>query len=204
MVTVEFLGGIRPDEASVSFLSGCGYAGLHPGLHIWSSPLIVLQDMPWVQHLQLPETFSIHPYISLTAGERDAITSMQGISYPPILSPFNDEESVDFEWSLILRYGGKVAGWLILEPFNQDTLLLKTMYVESSHQRMGRGIALIAEACRRLMNQSNYKNGIFFVEADNAQMVSFMNRRIVHPSIRQEVLWRTAKQIQGTHKSSHP
>lgn len=204
MMTIEFLGGNRPDEVSAYFLSRCGYGELHPGLYIWSGPLQVLNDIPWIHQLSLPDTFSVHPFSSLTAGERDAITSRRGFSFPPILSPFQDEESVDHEWSLILRYNGKVVGWLIFEPFNQTTILFKTMYVERPHQRMGRGIALIAEACRRLMNQSIYKNGIFFVEADNGQMVSFMNRRVVYECLRQEILWRTAKQIKGTHKPPHP
>jgi GNAT superfamily N-acetyltransferase len=176
-----------------SFLTACGHATPRPGIHIWSGAEEDLHKFSWVWSFRLPDSFSIAPWSSLTSAEREGIRAGHGVWYPPILSPFADEETIDHERSTVLRYQGEVVGWMILERFDAVTVLFKTMFVHRRHQRTGRGVALIADACRRMFYDTEFQKGIFFAEAENESMVRFMQDRMNHPQFRKQILWRTGK-----------
>lgn len=195
-VSAEFLAGEEAASNEASFLQACGFAQPEPGIHVRHVPLRVASVLPWTAARPLPKAFGVDTFASLTPEERRAMQQGLGSWYPPLLSPFLEEKLIDPERSLLLRYQGGVAGWMILERFDPETILFKTMFVHRRHQRMARGIALIAEALRRLKsNPGGYRNAIFTVGADNADMVRFMNKHIAHPAIQAEVLWRTVKPL---------
>lgn len=195
-VSAEFLAGEEAASNESLFLRACGFIQPEPGIFVRNVPLHVTSELPWTTRMQLPRVLGVGTFASLTPDERHSLQQGQGSWYPPLLSPFLEEELIDPERSLLLRYRGAIAGWLILERFDRETILFKTMFVHRRHQRMARGIALIAEALRRLQaNPGGYQNAIFTVEADNADMVRFMNNHIAHPAIRAEVLWRTVKPL---------
>ncbi|PWK04937.1 GNAT family N-acetyltransferase [Tumebacillus permanentifrigoris] len=183
---------VLPSESG-SFLTACGFDTPRPGIHIWSGALEILQEILWVGRCRLPDAFSVGPWSSLTTSEREAVHAGLGVWYPPILSPFAEEAMLDPERSMVLRYRGEVVGWMILEVFDAQTVLFKTMFVHQRHQRAGRGVALISEACQRMLQDPEFQQGIFFVEAVNASMVRFMQDRLGHPEIEKQILWRTGK-----------
>ncbi|MBL0389499.1 GNAT family N-acetyltransferase [Tumebacillus sp. ITR2] len=192
---VEYVSGTNLPSVEAGFLTACGFATPRPGIFIWGGPLQVIHDLPWVERMRLPEAFTCDFFTTLTAEERSFVKNGLGVWYPPILSPFADEDSIDCERSLVLRYLGVVVGWLILERFDARTVLYKTMFVHRRHQRMGRGVALVAEASRRLVSDPEFQDWVFFVEAENEGMVRFMNDHISRPVAQKEVLWRTVKKL---------
>jgi GNAT superfamily N-acetyltransferase len=192
-MTAEFLEEGDTWGAVGSFLTACGFAAPSPGIYIWSDLLETLREFSWVWRFRLPDSFSLEPWSSLTQTEREVVQAGHGVWYPPILSPFADEENFDHDRSTVLRYGGEVVGWMILERFDAETVLFKTMFVHRRHQRAGRGAALVADACRRMYHDPEFQQGIFFVEAENESMVQFMHNRLHDPGFRKQMLWRTAK-----------
>lgn len=196
LMRAEYVGGTEPGSVSAAFLQSCGFAAPTPGIHIWSGPLRrVVEDLPRIERLRLPKEFTFGPLSGLTEEERSVIAHGAGSWYPPILDPFAEEDQIDREHSLILRYHQVPVGWIIVEQFDARTVLLKSMFVKDEHQRLARAIALGAEACRRIIQEGKLTEAIFFVEAENAEMVRFMNRQIDHPAIHKEILWRTVKSL---------
>lgn len=194
-IGAEYLGGTDPGTAEASFLKACGFDAPRPGIHIWGGSKGLMTELPRVRHLRLPDVFEASPFTSLTRREYEEVRQGEGVWYPPDLSPFADEDLIDKERSLVLRYDGAVVGWMILEPFDARTMLFKTMFVRRQHQRMGRGIALAAEAGRRLVSDPAFSEWLLFVEARNADMVRFLNRHVSRPGVEKEVLWRTVKRL---------
>lgn len=194
-IRTEYLGASHVASLEASFLQSCGFPEPAPGIHVWNGSFDILKELPRIQSLKLPGDYLAIPFHELTGKERVEMAKGNGDWYPPILDPFAEEDLIDRQRSLALRYRDAIIGWMILEPFHAQTLLFKTMFVRQSHQRTGRGITLLAEASRRIVREGQYKDWIFFVEADNADMVRFMQRRIHHPNVQKEILWRTVKAL---------
>ncbi|MFD2331050.1 GNAT family N-acetyltransferase [Cohnella sp. GCM10020058] len=194
-IGAEYLGGTDPATAEAAFLKACGFDEPLPGIHIWGGSTGLHPEMPWVHRLRLPDEFTFSPFRTLTTQEYEEVWQGEGVWYTPDYSPFADEKLIDKERSLLLRYGGAVVGWMIFEPFDTRTLLFKTMFVHPRHQRMGRGIALAAEACRRLVRDPAFSEWLLFVEGRNTDMVRFLNRHVACPGVQKEVLWRTVKRL---------
>lgn len=190
----DYVGGMEKDFEITSFLRSCGFAEPAQGIHIWSGPLReVFEGLPRIKRLRMPDGFSIGPLSGLHAEERACIARGKGNWYPALLDPFAEETHIDPERSLILRYLNEPVGWVIVEAFNDRTMLIKSMFVRERHQRLARGIALSAEAVRRILEGGQFAEAILFVEAENDAMVRFLHRQIDHPAIRKEILWRTVK-----------
>jgi GNAT superfamily N-acetyltransferase len=191
----EFLvEGDRPAEVH-AFLAACGVEDVKPGIHIFSGPTSGSFEVLWVDSYRLPDTFSIGTWSSVTQEERSFIEQGHGVWYPPNLSPFLEEELADPDWSLVLRYKGEIAGWLKMEPFDAETVLFKTLFVQRRHQRAGRGIALMVEIGRRFRETNRFRQAILFVEGDNEPMVRFMYDRLDHSTVRKEIMWRGHKEL---------
>lgn len=194
-ITAQYLAEANDDagEAENAFANACGFDPSMPVIHIWSFPIRITEALPWTNGLRLPADFAFGSWSSLTVPERIFIAQGHGDWYPPILDPFAEEERIDPERSLVLRYRGTPIGWIILERFDARTVLFKTMFVKRRYQHMSRGITLSVEACRRLIREDTYQEMIFYVEEENTDMVRFLSRRVDRDGIRKQVLWQTAK-----------
>ncbi|KEO80857.1 hypothetical protein EL26_24005 [Tumebacillus flagellatus] len=194
-LSVEYVASSDPLSGEAAFLTTCGFAVPRPGIYIRSGSLSLLHNFLWMKKTTLPPSFAVSAWSTLTEEERAFVKKGSGVWYPSILSPFADEALIDPDRSLVLRYRGEVAGWMMLEAFDSQTVLFKTMFVHRRHQRMARGAALIAEVCHRVLEEQTFQNGILFVEAENEEMVRFMNRHLQHEELQKEVLWRTVKKL---------
>jgi len=192
-LSVEFLP--EKDQRDLHlFLESCGFQSPQPSIHIRQGPLAYLLELEWMT-LTFPEGYKIEPWTSITPAEREKVKSEVDVVFLEMFSPFPEEELIDQELSLLVRYKGKIAGWLMLEAFNQDTVLFKTMYMYPRYQRTGQGVVLLAETSRRVMANSKYENGIFFVEDRNKPMVQFAQRYLSNAPLKSETLWRTHKKM---------
>ncbi|MNM06821.1 PanD maturation factor [compost metagenome] len=194
-LSAEYLEDLSLRSEQADFLLVCGFAEPQAGIHAATGPLSLAKKLPWVGSLVLPRSFSIQPFHTLTPEERELLRSGENNWYPSILNPLAGDSGIDAQRSLVVRRKDQLAGWLTVEAFSQDTLLFKTMFVREEHQRLGRGVALLAEMLRRAAGDSSYREGIFFVEADNAPMLTFLERHVYPLGLRREVLWRTVKPI---------
>ncbi|MFT9846679.1 GNAT family N-acetyltransferase [Aneurinibacillus sp. REN35] len=191
---VEFIGAASEPEEGL-FLSSCGFDLTTPGIYMYSGPLNSYEKEKWYAVTNPHQSFSVENFKNMSKGERAVIERGREIWYPDILYPFFEEESIDPDLSLLLRYKNNMIGWMIMEPFDADTILFKSMFMKKPHQGMGRGFLLAMDAIRNLLHHSHYKNGIVFIESSNKSMMKLAKKRLLHPSIREEVLWRTYKVI---------
>ncbi len=195
-LNAEFLSDIDSAEGAgrIRFLEACGFQPFEQGIHVRTGPFTALLDQSWLQ-LQLPPAFSVDPWTSLTAGERRYLEQSKGVEYEETFSPFVDEDTLDRERSVLLRYKGTPIGWNLLEPINETTMLGRTMCVFIRHRKLARGVGLFAESIRRLMAEGAYANGMFFVSHENEPMRAFMERHFDSPQLRKQVLWRSHQTI---------
>lgn len=190
-ISVEFLP--EKDQMDIhAFLESCNFLPPKPAIHIRQGPLISLTELEWMT-LAFPAGYTIDLWKSITPEERALVETEVDVLFPEMVSPFPEEELIDEEISLLVRYKGKLAGWIMLEAFDQDTLLFKTMYVYPRYQRTGQGVVFLAETVRRVLEKEKYTNGIFFVEDRNKPMVYFAQRYLSEAPIESETLWRTYK-----------
>lgn len=194
-LSAEYLEDLSPRSEQADFLLACGFAEPQAGIHAATGPLSLAKKLPWVGSLVLPRSFYMQPFHTLTPEERELLRSGEDNWYPSILNPLAGENGIDAQRSLVVRRKDQLIGWLTVEAFSQDTLLFKTMFLREEHQRLGRGVALLAEMLRRAADDSSFREGIFFVEADNAPMLTFLERHVYPLGLRREVLWRSVKPI---------
>lgn len=193
-IVSEFMadGSAYPDKARQ--LEDCGFGRFEPGIFICDGPLSAAVDMRWYG-LELPDGFTVDSWSRLTERERRSIELAGGGEYPEKLSPFEDEEAIDAERSLLLRYNGSPAGWMLVEQMDEKSIIFKTMYVYKKHQRLARGVALFATAVRHMIAEGVYAEGMFFVERENEPMWAFAGKHFDSPFLRKRTLWRSMMPI---------
>ncbi|WP_390580418.1 GNAT family N-acetyltransferase [Paenibacillus illinoisensis] len=194
-LTVEYLASEMNQPKLSAFFQACGFDLSVPGIYVYSSSLQVPSEFPWVRSLSLPDSLTTRPFYSISPEEREQIHGGLGEWYPSILDPFAEKELIDKSRSVFLRHNGEIVGWLIFEHFDDKTILCKTMFVRTPFQRMARGIALMAEASRRLSLDPVYSELVFFVEAENQPMVKFIKKHVCSPQLKEEILWRSQQTL---------
>ncbi|NEQ73973.1 MAG: TIGR03032 family protein [Okeania sp. SIO2C9] len=134
-----------------------------------------IAQAPWLYKHILPDSFTIFPWSELTDAEKQQI--QQTLDYPTSLSPFEDNSRLEPLNSLGLRYGDEVVGWMVTHRVAPDTIRYSTMFVAQRFQKLGRGVALIAEALKQQI-ASPVPNCTWGVAMENQQMVKFLRRRL--------------------------
>lgn len=134
-----------------------------------------IAQAPWLYKHILPDSFTIFPWSELTDAEKQQI--QQTLDYPASLSPFEDDSRLEPLNSLGLRYGEEVVGWIVTHRVAPDTIRYSTMFVAQQFQKLGRGVALIAESLKRQI-ASPVPNCTWGVAMENQQMAQFLRRRL--------------------------
>ncbi len=139
---------------------------------IGQAPWLAAADVP------LPPEYEVFPWLDLTAAERRAILEEQARTpwFPPVLSPFQMEDRVEPMNSMGLRRHGAVVGWIITHRMRPELIQCTSLFVREGVPR-GRIITLLAEAIRRQCRARVPLMG-FIVEASNAEMLRFAERRM--------------------------
>lgn len=134
-----------------------------------------LAKAPWVHKTHLPQRFTIFPWTELTEAQKQQM--QQTLNYPTALNPFGRDSRIESLNSLALREGTEVVGWMLTHRVAPDTIRYSTMFVAPRLQRLGRGVALMAEAIKRQIN-SPVPYCAWSVAADNLPMMKFLQRRL--------------------------
>ncbi len=137
-----------------------------------------MSQVPWLARCRLPNDYEIFSWRELTAADRASILERQSLRrwYPEQLSPFQQEDRIESLNSLGLRYHGEVVGWLITHRSAPDTVQYTALYVRRDIQRLGRGLALIAESLRRQI-ESDVPKGLCQVDVKRRSMLDYILRR---------------------------
>ena len=155
-----------------------GWATPQPWMLIFTTTMDRMAQVPWLARCRLPNGYEIFSWRELTEEDRASILERQSHHrwYPEVLSPFQHENLIEPLNSLGLRYHGEVVGWLITHRSALDTVQYTALYVRRDLQRLGRGLALIAEALRRQI-ASDVPKGVCQVDAKRRAMLDYIRRR---------------------------
>jgi GNAT superfamily N-acetyltransferase len=136
-----------------------------------------------VENCRLPDGAELFPWAQLSAEERNELKIRSDL-YPPGMSPFLFEDRIDLEFSVGMRIGGKVAGWLIMEKLAPDMMLYRTMYVVPEFERLGIGFVMATEATRVPGFVSRYPYIRFNIFESNRPMVRLIEKRYAEATVR--------------------
>lgn len=138
-----------------------------------------LLDAPWMHKYKFPASYTIFPWMEITAKERQTIKETQQANpwIPDDLIPFNYEENLEPINSVGLRYQGQVVGWVITHRLTADTIRYTCAFVRQNLQKMGRFIPM----CINTMNKqvdAKIPYAIWTVPCLREDTVNFVKRRI--------------------------
>jgi GNAT superfamily N-acetyltransferase len=157
----------------------CGWSSPRPVMLQCKGSMQGIAAAEWLDRHALPDDFQIFPWSDLTAVERSDILNRQRCAawYPPELTPFQEENRIEYLNSLGLRHNGEVVGWMITHRLDANTIQYTSLFVRKEFQRLGRAIPLLAEAIRRQM-PSGIERGVCQIHLDSLPMIRYMKRRI--------------------------
>ncbi|MEA5574318.1 GNAT family N-acetyltransferase [Calothrix sp. UHCC 0171] len=154
-----------------------------------------IKNLPFLHRYSLNNSFTLLPWVDLTAQTKELIKSQKDdiLKYPDVLSPFKEEETIEPCSSLVLYYHDEVVGWMIVNRICADTTIYSSLFVKPELQKLGRAIPLLAASINRQLQESEIKQAIFLVLADNTPMIKFVKRHLAPylTSIRQ--YWKSSK-----------
>lgn len=97
------------------------------------------------KYKNLPEGFSTFLWRELIQSEKRLIQEGENIWYPDFLSPFKEEENIDYETSVGVKYGEEVVGWMITKQTSFEVLEYATYFLHARFRKQGVGAALPAK-----------------------------------------------------------
>jgi len=121
------------------------------------------------------------PWTALSPSERQDIQlRLTGPSptVPRTLSPFQMPGRIEVDCSLGVRYGDRVAGWIITHRAGPDVLQFTCLYIDPDLRGAGAGPALLGMAIRRYLNETDLPRCIWMVDADKKRMQRYVERRL--------------------------
>jgi GNAT superfamily N-acetyltransferase len=159
---------------------------------VLSTNAMVVQ--PWViDNCRLPEGGELFPWRELTESERIELRARTDI--PPSMSPWLYEDRIDMEWSVGMRLEGRIAGWLLMERTQPDTMLYRTMYMLPEYERLGAGFLMATEATRVPGFTTQYPFITFKIVESNRSMVRLIERRYAEATVASQRLVRLSKAL---------
>jgi GNAT superfamily N-acetyltransferase len=178
-VEITYSNGKESTIALENLLDRLNWTTPQPRMLICKSTTEKIAAAPWLYKHTLPPELKIFPWLDLTPAQRLRIQQQQDRQpwYPKTLTPFNDEIHLEPLNSLALLYQDEVVGWTLNHRIAPNTIRYTRLFVREDLQKLGRAIALLAEAINRQVN-SDIFSGIWTVAVDNRSMVNFVKRRL--------------------------
>ena len=190
--------GVPATPAIERTLRRCGWPLHGPSLFQFVVELDVMSSR-WATGVAISPDCEISPWLSLTMDERSALLADRGGWVPDRLMPLRFEAHHEPSTSLILRKGGRVAGWLLTHVVDRATLDYTNLFVRPQVNRSGSSylsLALLAEGFRRHEAlQGRHARGRFVIHEENARFVRFVDRRMQAFIHRRTVMRRLSKAL---------
>jgi|GEM_PF-2988271 len=141
---------------------------------------------PWfLKCYQFPEGFTLFPFVNLTIQEKNELKRRQEQwNFPAIISPFLDEEHIEYSNSFGLKKNEEIIGWMIIHRLNESTIRYSSLYIEPKYQFQGFSIMLLIHSIK--INQELIKRGhpaiwsVFDLNVDQTESSwqQFITRRL--------------------------
>lgn len=139
-------------------------------------------DPPWLRlEYKYPPHFKEFLWKKLLKEDRYSIQNLdnQGV-VPPAVLPFNDEESIELENSLGLRYKGEMVGWMITHRTSPDTIRYTSLFIIKKFEKLGPAIKLLSDSIL-LQKKAKVTWGAFELNFEQSPMswIKFVKRRLI-------------------------
>ncbi len=155
-----------------------------PGIYMISCTYNV-QDFhpPWFEknYPSLPKAFQEFMWKDLKPEEKARLAYLaEQWAFSPDVSPFREEQMIEYQNSLGLRHEGQVVGWMITHRVDPNTIAYSSLYTHKEYRQAGYGIRLLIDSIR-LQQQSPVPYSLFkvnFEQVDPAWF-HFVKRRLL-------------------------
>lgn len=139
---------------------------------------------PFLKKSLLPPSCELFLWRTLSRKERDIIKDKQKKTpwYPELLSPFSNEEEIEYLNSLGLRYRGEIAGWVITHRISKKTIRYTTSFVREDLQQYGFAAPLLIEAIKLHLSSPESTvatDASFIIPAQFGGMIAFAKKRML-------------------------
>jgi len=185
-ITTTWMTGTPGVEVFESVLLRRGWEPPQCRLLVFRGTAASMEGAAWLDRYRLPAEYTIFPWRDLTAADRQSILDRQAEQpwYHETLSPFFEEESIEYMNSLGLRYQGYVIGWMITHRIAPDTVRFTRLLIHPDPRFRGRAPCLLAESIKLCMAYANLHGmretlkAVFVADPTNLQMARFAKRRL--------------------------
>jgi GNAT superfamily N-acetyltransferase len=114
---------------------------------------------PWMQPRPLPTGFTLFEWAQSTEADLAVAAEYhQDPDFPPGVTPFREEDSIDPRISLGLREQGRLVGWLVTHRINEGMTRYACLFVHPSVSVKGLGWRLITQAIRRQIEANGHRD----------------------------------------------
>jgi GNAT superfamily N-acetyltransferase len=145
-----------------------------------------MESAPWLSRYRLPPELTIFPWRDLTPEDRQAILDRQARRpwYSEELSPFFEEENIEYMNSLGLRHQGQVIGWMITHRTGPHTVRYSRLHIDADPRFRGRSPCLLAASIKLHMAYATLRGmrdrleAVWAISPANPPMMRFAERRL--------------------------
>jgi GNAT superfamily N-acetyltransferase len=196
-----YMTGGPTDDAVARVLDQGGWAPPKRRMVIYHATSVTMERAAWLHLYRLPDEYSIFPWRDLTAEDRHLILERKARDnwYKDGLSPFMEEDRLEYMNSLGLRYRGVVVGWMTTHRIAHDVVRFSQLFLDPTLRGIGRAAILMAESIKLCMayaalhNMRETLQAIWAVDVSNAPMVRFAERYLAPYAVSTQETWGTDK-----------
>lgn len=126
---------------------------------MWSAPFPLIYryyfkganfNPPWLsKNYHFPENFTLFFWSELTEKEKNELRRRENQwNFPSEISPFINEENIEYANSLGLRVGDRIIGWAITHRLDESTIRYSSLYIQPEYKFRGFSIQLLIHSMK--------------------------------------------------------
>lgn len=157
----------------------------------WSTPYIYMVcchydikkfNPPWFKKsYDLPDSFQEFNWKDLTNSQRGRLIYLATQStFHSSVSPFVEENTIEYSNSLGLRHKNHVIGWIVTHRMDPETIVYSALYLDLQFHHTGYALRLLTDAIK-LQQQSSVPYILFRVNLEqiNRSWLNFVKKRLI-------------------------
>lgn len=147
---------------------------------------------------KLPKGFNIFPWSQLSPNDIQVLKHQQSEStFPPAVSPFHDQPTIDPISSLGLRYQGQVVGWMITNRLEGNVIRFSSLYIDREFRGTKLTLCLLARSID-LVIKAGIKHAILELNLTQADRgwITFVKEQLVPYTTQVERLFEIAHELE--------
>lgn len=141
---------------------------------------------PWItKDYNFPKELIVFPWSQLTPpGRKELLRREEQWNFPAVISPFLDEEHLEYSNSFGIKKEDEIIGWVITHRLNKSTIRYSSLYIQPEYQFQGISIFLLIKAMKtqkELINEGHEATwALFDINLDQTEPIwqQFIKRRL--------------------------